>query len=67
MMGAFHIFELMDEPALLYREDAQNVMLLQDNPEVVAQYQRRFDELLAMSIRDEEAVRFLHKLSDVAG
>ncbi|HZM76113.1 MAG TPA: helix-turn-helix transcriptional regulator [Candidatus Limnocylindrales bacterium] len=70
MMGSFHILELIpDEPdsSLLYLEDAQSAILLQDNPELMAQYQRRFDELLEMSVRGDEAVRFLRKLSEATG
>jgi transcriptional regulator with XRE-family HTH domain len=70
MTGAFHLLELNpDEPggSLLYVENAQTAVLLQDDLEVVAQYRRRFDELLEKSVCGGEAVRLLHKLSEATG
>lgn len=63
MMGAFHLMDFGDaDDPLLYLENAQNSVFLQDKQDVVAQYRRRFDELLDMSLRGKKAVALLHSL-----
>jgi transcriptional regulator with XRE-family HTH domain len=64
MMGSFHLMDFPDDAdaPLLYIENAQSSVFLQDNQELVAQYKVRFEELLSMSVRGQDAVAFLHKL-----
>jgi hypothetical protein len=63
MMGAFHLMDFGDaDDSLLYIENAQSSVFLQDKQDVVAHYRRRFDELLDMSIRDKKAIALLHSL-----
>lgn len=66
MFGAFHIFDFADdvEESVLYLEQPYGSISMQDKSDLVAQYEKRFESLLAVSIQGSRASGLLSRLSD---
>lgn len=66
MTGAFHIMEFATDvdDDIVYLEGAQGGIVLRDQPEILAEYSRHLDRMLALSATGRDAVAFLRGIAD---
>jgi transcriptional regulator with XRE-family HTH domain len=66
MTGAFHIMRFATDvdDDIVYLEGAQGGIALRDQPDVLAEYSRHLDRMLALSATGEDMVAYLARIAD---
>ena len=66
MQGAFHIMEFAadEDDDVLYLENALGDVSMRDRPDLVSRYSNHLDRLLERSLRGNDAVQYLEKISE---